>query len=526
MGFPRPCRRRRPPPRWPSRRAPAALLSSGCTCVTDSDRATLAASPRWPAAYSTTVVWLDPGGRPLTAAPASSRAAAASTDTRCARPVVSVPLSTATVISAAFAGVGRGARGASVALCLMPASWSLLDAVAAGLPPPVLEDEPFDRTTTATTATTTTTAASSSMRSVEKRAARGCCRIGALAPSRGVGPRAAAVGRRRAGRWRRAARRPLPPAAPGRAGAGAGLGWRRRRLAAAQAGPARRGARRRGTPASADAPGAAAVAAPAAAAAARRRGDGGRSSAGAPGAPPLGGGVAAPLALRERPPPTQAGRPARARRRGPRRSSRLRVGPRRMTDRRLLRGGRGRGGSAPARRSAPERRSGPARRSCAWARRPGGRPPRRAAVGGRHGGRGARGGSRSARRGRRGGAGRRGGDGGGPAGASAAARPGRPRAAAGALRHCTGRCARWRRSARRPDAPVPAGTARAGCGTGRAGARGRARAHALLELGGALGGAAGPLAQALELARLGEDEQRQHRDPERARRRRRSPRSA
>jgi hypothetical protein len=45
-------------------------------------------------------------------------------------------------------------------------------------------------------------------------------------------------------------------------------------------------------------------------------------------------------------------------------------------------------------------------------------------------------------------------------------------------------------------------------------ARGRRGAHALLEIGGALRCTAGPFAQPLELAGLGEEQQRQNRDPD------------
>ena len=66
------------------------------------------------------------------------------------------------------------------------------------------------------------------------------------------------------------------------------------------------------------------------------------------------------------------------------------------------------------------------------------------------------------------------------------------------------------------------GTGTAARWTGRATAAWRwmrAAASALtrlLEVGGALGGAAGPLAQALDLTGLGEDEQGEDRDPTRA----------
>jgi hypothetical protein len=57
-------------------------------------------------------------------------------------------------------------------------------------------------------------------------------------------------------------------------------------------------------------------------------------------------------------------------------------------------------------------------------------------------------------------------------------------------------------------------------GRGRSDACGGHGTHALLELGGALGCASSPLAQALNLARLGEGEQRHDRDARQRRERR------
>ena len=96
----------------------------------------------------------------------------------------------------------------------------------------------------------------------------------------------------------------------------------------------------------------------------------------------------------------------------------------------------------------------------------------------------------------------------------------RPGGSVGSLPHAR----RPSRGGSRRAGKQPAWCAAPGARAARAGAllhaRGGPGSHALLQLGGALRGAARPLAQALELARLREDEQREDRDPGQRRERR------